>query len=545
MKKAILILGLLLASSFLSVKGQEVSYHISLDSDYVTNNAVVMRTNGNNIEYIMMPTLYDTTSSIGQLVVVKVDAVFGSNAVNVYRYGNLDGMVVTDMVVGSNNIINFAGYRNGEAIYGTLGNNYQIKYKKDNNTLYSKAISYSSFTGYGGYLLTGDQWTNNRSSLASFASSSTLSLNGARSFRDLLSIVDVVLSQHTTMSSAYGISLSHTSTQQMALAIHNLGDLGTSAVSREIVNLPTHWSWHERGGSIVRIDADRYVVAIDTRCDTVEKDGIWLVKFAVTSNQITIYGSQLLEFPSQKVIVKDMICINDATYGNKLFVTGQFIDATDTSAWSGCPFVLKTDTSFLPCDVKRYATHYTDYGMRNFQLNKLCYDPSSRTLLAAGSYCKYGSATIGGIYLASIDPFSTTIPTYPCTVPIPIEKLQHGFTPTTMQPMGGMTKNEGGLTKYPTSASTKSVILDCMPVLFSDKKLVNNTHGVFLYQDGERMVLQNIDEGVHYEIFDVTGAMVMKGASDSSINISSLKHGLYVIRISSHGKIIATEKFVK
>ena len=114
MKKAILILGLLLASSFLSVKGQEVSYHISLDSDYVTNNAVVMRTNGNNIEYIMMPTLYDTTSSIGQLVVVKVDAVFGSNAVNVYRYGNLDGMVVTDMVVGSNNIINFAGIGMGK-----------------------------------------------------------------------------------------------------------------------------------------------------------------------------------------------------------------------------------------------------------------------------------------------------------------------------------------------------------------------------------------------------------------------------------------------
>ena len=123
MKKAILILGLLLAGSFLSIKGQEVSYHISLDSAYVINNAVVMRTNGNNIEYIMMPTLYDTTSSIGQLVVVKVDAVFGSYAVNVYRYGNLDGMVVTDMVVGSNNIINFAGYRNGEAINGTLGNN--------------------------------------------------------------------------------------------------------------------------------------------------------------------------------------------------------------------------------------------------------------------------------------------------------------------------------------------------------------------------------------------------------------------------------------
>ena len=291
MKKPYLIVFLLLVVSFLTTKGQEVSYHISLNFGYVTNNAVVMRTNGNNIEYVMMPTLYATTSSIGQLVVVRVNAAFGPGSVQVYCYDDLDGLVVTDMTMGNNNIINFAGYWEGKAVYGTLGMNNIIRLKQDAGTLYCKAISYRSFTGTGGFLLTGDQWTNNRSSMASFSSSSTLTPDAARSFRDLLSIADVVLSQHSTLSSAYGISLCQTSTQQMALAKHNLSDLGTVSATREIVTLPTHWSWHEGGGSIVRINDDRYAAAIDVRCDTIEKDGIWLVKFAVTANQITIYGS--------------------------------------------------------------------------------------------------------------------------------------------------------------------------------------------------------------------------------------------------------------
>jgi len=545
MEKSFFLYSLWLTLSLLSANAQENSYSIPLDSANVINNAIVMRTSSNGTEYILMPTQYGADISNGQLLLVTVDALLGPNCVSVYSFTNMHGAVITDMVMGSNNTINFAGYRNGIALYGTLAPNNDINVIYDNNSIGSKAIDYRLFTGTGGYLLTGDRWNNSRSRLASFSSSLVLTPDTARSFRDVLSVVDVALSHHSILSNAYGMSVCRTNTQELTIAKHNLSDLGTATSTRKIVGLPPHWSWSEGGGSIVRINNDRFVAAIDVRCDTIEKDGIWLVKIAVSANDVTIYGTQLWEFPSQKVVVKDMVCYPPLTKGENLSIAGQYIDRTDTSAWCGCPFVLQTDTNIIKCTVKKFATHYPDYGQRNFQLNKLYYNPNAHRIIGAGSFCRYGSATFGGIYLTSINPNSTITPTYPCTVPLPVVKLTSSFSTTSMQAMGAITKS---WTLYSDTTSTFSPYpfnTDCASAYISEGKSVNTLHSEYLRQVGESLAIVGLDEVVNYSIYDMTGRVITEGSTSSIINISHLNPGIYIIRIMLKNKIIIAEKFVK
>lgn len=545
MKRLHLIINIILGCLVFPLKSQDVSYHIPLDSANVINNAVVIRTTGSNTEYIMMPTQFGTDIANGQLLCVKVDASLSSTFVSIRFYRNLSGLVVTDMAVGKNDTINFSGYRNGTAVYGTLDPSDNIHVTYDNTTLYSKAIFYRNFSGTG-YLLTGDQWNSSYPKLAAFTSSTTLSFDTASYFRNQMTIVDVVLSQHSNKSSAYGISLCRTSSQKMAFARHNLNNLGTSILTRKIVTPPTHWTWHEGGGSIVRISADRYVAAIDMRCDTAEKDGVWLVKFSVGTT-FTIYGTQLLEFPAQKVIVKDMYCVNDANRGNKLCIVGQYIDPFASSPWHGCPFVIQTDTTLVNSTVKEYATHYPDYGHRNFQLNKLDYNKPFGIVIGAGSYCKYGTAyPTGGIYLSVIDPFSTTTPTFPCAFPLTVVKLPHTFSLSNMMQMANFSPVLSNF-NHPCLPYLNSIqiLLDCIPARPKENTIANTQHSKYFYQDGEKIVLQNIDGTADYAIFDMSGKVAMKGSTASSISISHLKSGLYIIHITVNNKIVATEKFVK
>ncbi len=469
MKKLFLVWSLFWTVSFSYVFGQDISYSIPLDSANVINNAVVLRTISGTRQYIMMPTQYGTNIATGKPLIVVVNSSFTGNAVSIHAINGLDGLVVNDMALGSDNFIYFGGYRLGKAIYGTIDatfSNINIIY--DENSLYCKAIAYKTING-GNYLFTGDQWTGSSGKISTFSmSGGALNPYYSSNFVDSLSIVDVALSQHSNMTDTYGISICRFDSRHIALFKNLIQDHQFSIISRRKLTLPQYWQWQERGGSVVRIAADKYVAAIDMRCDTVEKDGIWLVKFKYINSVLSIIDTKLMEFPTQKVFVKDL-CFIDTKNGVKLCVEGQYVDATSSTSWNGCPFVLEIDTTFTNERVRLFATHYQEYGKRNFTLNKMCYNVSINRLVATGSYCRYTPTNpTGGIYLVTSNIFSNTIPQYSCAEELSITSKNTSRSSSVINGVSIMYPSWTVNIHLCTIHSEIPISVDCVPTLLNE-----------------------------------------------------------------------------
>ena len=546
MKKLILFLSLFWTASFSYVCGQDNSYSIPLDSAYVINNAVVMRAYGNAREYVMMPTQYGTNIATGKPLIVVVNSSLTGNVVSIYRISGLDGLVVNDMALGSNNLIYFGGYRLGKAVYGIIDATFSnINVIYDESSQYCKAIAYKNLSGTS-YLFTGDQCTANTARLSSFyTAGGALNHMNSAGFADALSEVDVSLSQHSTLATTYGISIGRFDSRHLALFKNNLSNLQTSTSSKRKVDLPQYWQWHEGGGSVERIDNDTYVAVIDVRCDTAEKDGVWLVKFKMISTTMNIIATRLIEFPTQKVIVKDL-CYVDTKGGKKLCVAGQYVDMTPSSSWNGCPFIMLIDTNFTNEKVKLYATHYPQYWNRNFTLNKMCYNMSVSRLVAVGSYWSYlPTYPTGGIYLATSNVFSNSHPQYSCVENLNVTNKVTVRSYGTINGMSTMCPQWSLNVDSASFDTIKPISLDCVPVMLPETKSVSMPSNQHCNVTENALVFHNIDGIVDFVIYDITGKKVKQGSASSSINISSLHKGAYIIQISQNKQIVATEKFVK
>ena len=450
------------------------------------------------------------------------------------------------MALGNNNTIYFGGYRHGRAVYGTVDATLNtINAIYDETSRSCKAIAYRYLSGTS-YLFAGDQWTVNSAKISSFyTAGGALAHINSNGFTDALSEVDVALSQHSTLTTIYGISIGRYDSRHIALFKNNLSNLQTSSLSKRKVALPQYWQWHEEGGSVARTASDTYVAAIDVRCDTAEKDGVWFVKFKIVSSVMNIIETRLIEFPTQKVIVKDL-CYVDTKNGEKLCVAGQYMDATPSSSWDGCPFIMVIDTNLTNEKVKLYAKHYPQYGSRNFTLNKMCYDVSVSGLIAVGGYCSYlPTYPTCGIYLATSKIFSNSNPQYSC-----IENLSvtNRSTIRSYGMINGMSAIAPlwSLGMDSTSFDTnKSITLDCVPAILPETKSVGIPSNQHCIVSGNTLVFYNTEGIVDFIIYDIAGKKVKQGSTSSSINISSLQKGVYIIQISQNKQIIATEKFVK
>lgn len=546
MKKLILFLSLFWTVSFSYVCGQDNSYSIPLDSAYVINNAVVMRAYGNAREYVMMPTQYGTNIATGKPLIVVVNSSLTGNVVSIYRISGLDGLVVNDMALGSNNFIYFGGYRLGKAVYGIIDATFSnINVIYDESSQYCKAIAYKNLSGTS-YLFTGDHLTGNSSEISTiYMSGGALYHFYSSYFGDLLSIVDVALSQHSTLTDTYGISICKLDSYHLALSKNSIQSHQSSILSRRKLTLPQYWQWHEGGGSVERIDNDTYVAVIDVRCDTAEKDGVWFVKFKMVSSIMNITSTRLIEFPTQKVFVKDLYYV-DTKGGKKLCVAGQYIDNLDSTSWNGCPFILGIDTNFTNERVKLFATNYQEYGKRNFTLNKMYYNAPINRLVAVGSYCRYMPTNpTGGIYLVTSNVFSNTIPQYSCVEVLNVVNNSAVCSYGTINGTSAMHPQWSLNMSFASYDTTKNISEDCAPAMLPETKSVSMPSNRHCSVTENALVFHNIDGIVDFVIYDITGEKVKQGSTSSSINISSLRKGAYIIQISQNKQIVATEKFVK
>ena len=547
MKRLHLIISIILGCLAFPLKSQDVSYSIPLDSANVINNAVLLRTVSGVRQYVMMPTQYGTDITTGEPLIVIVNNSLGTNSVEIRTITGLDGLVVNDIALGNNNIIYFGGYRHSKAVYGTVNATLDtINAIYDENSHYCKAIAYRHLNGTS-YLFTGDQWTVNSAKISSFyTAGGALTPMNSNGFTDALSEVDVVLSQNSTLAATYGISIGRYDSRHIALFKNNLSNLQTSSLSKRKVILPQYWQWHEGGGSVARTVNDTYVAAIDVRCDTSEKDGVWFVKFKMVSSVMNIIETKLIEFPAQKVIVKDLFFVDDLKKGYRLCVAGQYIDATLSTSWNGCPFIMVIDTNLINEKVKLYATHYPQYGNRNFTLNKMCYDAPTNRLIAVGSYWSYPPTyTTGGIYLATSNIFSNSTPQYSCVEDLTVANKSTVRSYGLINGMSTMLPQWTLSMVFPSYDTTKSISTDCVPSLLPETKSMSESlnHHIVIVEN--HIEFQNVDGMVDYVIYDMLGRKEDWGSVSSSINISSLPKGVYIIQISQNNQIIAREKFVK
>ena len=93
--------------------------------------------------------------------------------------------------------------------------------------------------------------------------------------------------------------------------------------------------------------------------------------------------------------------------------------------------------------------------------------------------------------------------------------------------------------------TNKSITLDCVPAILPETKSVGIPSNQHCIVSGNTLVFYNTEGIVDFIIYDIAGKKVKQGSTSSSINISSLQKGVYIIQISQNKQIIATEKFVK
>ena len=363
---------------------------------------------------------------------------------------------------------------------------------------------------------------------------------------DDISLVDVVLSQHTTSPPAYGISIGRMNSRKMAVMLNKTNNLSTTTLSRRNVNLPQYWQWQVGGGSIVKISTDTYVTATDVRCDTAEKDGIWMVKLRVTGSSVNVIETRLIEFPTQKVVVNDLYVIEDKKRGYRLCLAGQYVEDNPSNLWCGCPFILQMDTNFTNERVKKFATHYYEYGMKNYTLNKMCYNASIGVLVAVGKYNRHPSYTApGGIYLVTNNVFSNLTPLYSCVEDLDVNIKNVVRSYGMINGMIYTTPANEPVHSRPQDFLEVPIIEDCFPAILPEEKFVSEPSNQHCITTSGSLILQDIYGQVDYIIYDMLGRTMSKGSASSSINIASLPKGIYIVRILQNNQIIATEKFTK
>ena len=74
-------------------------------------------------------------------------------------------------------------------------------------------------------------------------------------------------------------------------------------------------------------------------------------------------------------------------------------------------------------------------------------------------------------------------------------------------------------------------------------KAVSNE--LFFSVQNNKIIMDNIDGGYFFDIYNSIGERVIHGCANNEIDISFLRKGLYIIRLSHNNEIISTYKFVK
>lgn len=523
--------------------GQNQNYVIEMDSTFVVNNAGAVRIVNGLSQYVMMPTQYNSNASEGQPYLVTFEPLSGYRTVKELST-SLKGLFVNDIVIGSNNEIYFFGQQNDTAITGQIdaaGNSVNWVYKDASavKNIAGCVVNYNNSSR----IFETMQRAGGASELALWMGTSVAS----RRNYDALSLKDMASSFNGNFSNSFVAAIGRISDTVMGIMSCKMSGIQNNPYREKFV-LPNHWKWHEGGGSITNISTDRYVAAIDVRCDTSEEDAVLLIKFTANST-ISIHDCKMIVFPAPKVIVHDISFINEPFEGDvSLNILGQFIDTSDPFSYAGNPFCIKIDTSFNSYDILSYAVFFQDYHLRNFQLKKGCYDSNNLQFITSGGYNAYSTTyPKGGIYIVA-NSIGYSWLEYPiCESSINAHDQTASLTALSV--ISCLFFNSNNIS-FPASLSTLTFDtteqITCDGKSFSPKseKFLTNCSREVYYCDGQLTVL-NAEEVSRYIIYDAIGKEVLKGTAQRTINVSSLRPGVYIVRLLKDNAIITSAKFVK
>jgi len=535
---------------FLQTFGQNQSIIYYMDSLHVINNALAKRTYNGQTQYIMMPTQYNTTVANGTLHLLILDAATLNVTAKKYFTPAMKGAVINDIRVDANNDILFAGTLGSVGIYGKTDNTGNIQWlRKDSSFKEIAAMDYCPFTANERLLLCGQNSANNPTH--GFHAVFDISRNVRVYDTIYVKNKDIVYynGANSNIVFNWGIMLRYNSQNKVDIASFNAKLTGISSQSKTI-DIPTGWHWHEGGGSITHVEDNNFVAAIDVRNSTMDIDGIFFIKFSLnTSGKVTVYDTRIISLPSPKVVVKDILYVNDIDFDDVSYnVIGQYI----TNGF-GLPFILKTDTSFTIYDAFEYMTFLSNAENCNFRLNKAVYcdDDDTFRVIASGAFDAYqGNFNTGGIYFTrnlvgvfwpAFDDCVTSIPLSCPTTSYSTDNITYASnTPTTAQ-LPYISINAVNHLSLP-----QEIVLCSKGGMMEERNLdkVDSDELGFSVQ-GNKIILENVIEGSFFEIYNTIGKRVMSGQTTSEINITFLHKGLYIIRVMNGEEVICTDKFVR
>lgn len=535
-------------------QNQNIIY--SMDSLRVINNACAIRVYGGQVQYVMMPTLYNTTVTNGTVNFVTINA---ANLQMTQRYTYtpfLKGAIINDIRIASNGRIFFAGTQNGQGIQGELLSSGHLK-KVRYDTAFREitAMAYLPFANSESILYCGHNNANKAvHGLQPTAGGArkmkiTDNINTNKKVKDIASYVG-----GTQLLKCGGIILRYNSSSQVDLISFNASGMGTSSLSKT-VNIPSGWQWHEGGGAITQVEGSNYVAVVDVRNTMLNVDGVFFIKFSVSSiGKISVYDTRVISMPEPKVVVKDVLYINVLDNDDPLLddvsynVIGQYI--TNSSGW---PFLLKTDTTFTNYYALEYMTFQPNAEKCNFQLNKaVFFNDDNYPLSAVGSFDAFpGVFNTGGIYLTQNNYGQIWYYFNECESDIPLSSPVTSSSNSSLTLSGSVTSTtllsaDSAYFVNQFTPPAQNIICNKGDWPEEEKSLgkaVSNE--LFFSVQDNKIIMDDIDGGCFFDIYNSIGERVIHGHATNEIDISFLRKGLYIMRLSHNNEIISTYKFVR
>lgn len=538
---------------FLQSFGQNDNIVYYMDSLHVINNALAIRNHNGQTQYVMMPTLYNTTIANGRVYFITINAATQQMGARYYYSNLLRGAVINDIRIAANGKILFAGTQNGQGIYGELLSSGHIqKIRYDTAFKEIAAMSHLPLTNNESMLLCGQ----NNANKAVHGFQSTMNSTRKVKITDNINVNKKVKDityyiSGTSPSLCGGVMLRYNTSSQADIITFNASGIGTSPQCAT-VKIPTNWRWHEGGGAITQVSDLYYVAALDVRNSITNVDGVFFIKFYINSiGQVTVYDTHIISMPSPKVIVKDILYVNEPDVNPFLNDVSYNVIGQYVTSGTGLPFILKTDTTFTNYYALEYMTFQPHADLCNFRLNKAIYYDNTHPVVAVGAFDAYsGVFSTGGIYLTLNQRGYLWYSITNCESSISLSSPETSTSYNSLSLPYSITDNNSlsfdGANYINYTPSTAQIILCNKEGEIEERNFGRRVSDEICFRLQENKIfLENVTEGCIFEIYNTIGKRVMSGQVTNEINITSLHKGLYIIRVMNGEEVIRTDKFVR
>lgn len=530
--------------------GQNVNTIYYMDSLHVINNACATRVYGGHLQYVMMPTLYNTTEANGIVNFVTIDATTLQMTQRYHYSPFLKGAIINDIRIASNGRILFAGTQNGHGILGELlSSGHLKKVQYDTAFIEITAMTYLPLANNERTLFCGHNNANKGLHGMLTIPSNTRSVKVTDNNYLNKKVKDIAYYiGGSQLLKCGGVMLRYNSSTQADLISFNASAIGTSSQSKT-VNIPIGWQWHEGGGAIAQVSDLSFVAAIDVRNTVEGVDGVFFIKFRINAlGIVSVYDTRIISMPEPKIVVKDIVYVNDPTYDDVSYnIIGQYI-----TVGYGHPFILKTDTSFTNYYALEYTTFQSNSELCNFRLNKAVRYNDDYPVIAVGAFdaCQ-GVFNTGGIFLSQNLPGDFWYYFANCESDIPLSSPVISTSNTSLSLLNSSTAPNvlpADSAYFVNQFTPPAQNIICNKGDWSEEeksfgKAVSNE--LFFSVQNNKITMDNIDGGYFFDIYNSIGERVIHGCANNEIDISFLRKGLYIIRLSHNNEIISTYKFVK